>query len=83
MPLVVIKGRQKDHVAQTYTDGVIRTVCGQEMSENSTIIESAPRYDFCSKCYQWIGKQMEVEFMGTDSYGEYKTSIIKHRKRSL
>ena len=81
MPILVIKGRQKDHIAQTYTDGVLRTVCGKVVAKNTTIIESAPKFDFCSKCYQWIGKHMETEFLGTDMYENYKTSIYKHRKR--
>jgi len=82
MPLVIVKGRQKDHVAQTYSDASIQTMCGQVVSENARIIETAPRYDFCSKCLQWIGSQMQSEFLGLDAYGDFKTSRLKHRKRT-
>jgi len=81
--IVTIPKGRKDHIAELYPNGTAQTMCGKSVPEGSTIIEHAPRLDLCKACLIWLGKEMESEFMGLNFYKHpYKTSIIKHRKRS-
>ena len=81
MHIVKIDGSRKHHLMTSMVSD--RTVCGRDFISVELVTLDDYPFDFCQKCWIFIGKEMVGDFLGLDFWErlneEYQSSVTTRK----